>query len=80
MAERRAFVEQDGHLQPGPAPKLSRTPVGVPRPAPIRGGQTSEILAELGLPVDEIAALLHEGVALDPGAVTLPRDEGAGRA
>jgi alpha-methylacyl-CoA racemase len=80
MAERRAFVEQDGHLQPGPAPKLSRTPVGVPRPAPIRGGQTSEILAELGLPADEIAALLHEGVALDPGAVTLPRDEGAGRA
>ena len=46
---RSTFVEVDGVTQPGPAPRFSRTPGAVERPAPRAGDHTDEILGELGL-------------------------------
>jgi alpha-methylacyl-CoA racemase len=63
LVQREAFVRIDGHLQPGAAPKLDRTPIAVPGPAPARGAQTREILSGLGLSVAEIDGLLASGVA-----------------
>jgi alpha-methylacyl-CoA racemase len=63
MVQREAFVRVDGHLQPGPAPKLDRTPIGVPGPAPARGAHTREILSSLGISAAEIDGLLDSGVA-----------------
>lgn len=47
----------------GPAVQLSMTPASVERHAPLVGEQTSEILSELGLSVDDIDALVSLGVA-----------------
>ena len=58
---RGAFVEVDGVLQPGPAPRFDRTPAGTPRPAPEPGQHTAEVLREAGLSEAEIAALLAAG-------------------
>lgn len=63
MVQREAFVRVDGHLQPGPAPKLDRTPIEVPGPAPARGAHTREILSGLGISGSEIDELLASGVA-----------------
>jgi crotonobetainyl-CoA:carnitine CoA-transferase CaiB-like acyl-CoA transferase len=45
----------------GPAPRLSRTPIRVGRPAPKPGSDAPEILAEIGLG-DRIEALIEAGV------------------
>lgn len=63
MVQREAFVRVDGHLQPGPAPKLDRTPIGVPGHAPVRGAHTREILSGLGLSGEQIQDLLDSGAA-----------------
>ncbi len=57
---RGTFVEVDGHPQPGPAPRFSRTPLEVRSGAPAYGGHTDEVLAELGYDADAIAALRDE--------------------
>lgn len=51
------FVEVDGKRQPAPAPRFSRTPARQPQPGPSPGAQTREVLAELGLSAEQIAAL-----------------------
>jgi alpha-methylacyl-CoA racemase len=56
--ERGTFVEVDGVVQPGPAPRFSRTPGAVERPAPRVGDHTDEILTELGL---DVTALREQG-------------------
>jgi len=43
-------------------PRLSDTPGGLRRPAPVLGQDTADILAELGLKRDEIEALVQEGI------------------
>jgi alpha-methylacyl-CoA racemase len=59
---RGAFVEVDGVRQPAPAPRFSRTPGSVRRPAPTHGADTDAVLAELGLADEAVAALRAEGV------------------
>jgi alpha-methylacyl-CoA racemase len=52
---RQSWVDVGGVPQPAPAPRFSRTPGRVRRPAPHPGEHTAEILAELGLdaPADD---------------------------
>ena len=63
MAAREAFREVGGHWQPGPAPKLDRTPLRVPHAAPGRGADTRDVLRGLGLSGEQIQALLDSGAA-----------------
>jgi len=39
----------NGHIQPNPAPRYSDTPADDPRPAPVIGQHTDEVLAEIGV-------------------------------
>ncbi|WP_037493009.1 CaiB/BaiF CoA transferase family protein [Sneathiella glossodoripedis] len=59
---RGSFVEVDGVLQPGPAPKFSRTPSEIQRPPCAPGQHTDEALADWGFEVAEIASLKDKSV------------------
>jgi crotonobetainyl-CoA:carnitine CoA-transferase CaiB-like acyl-CoA transferase len=48
--------------EPRPAARFEATPASLRRPAPTLGEQSAEVLAELGLDADEIAALRRDGV------------------
>lgn len=50
------FVVVDGHLQPSPAPRFSRTAARAPGRPPEPGEDTSELLRELGMDEGNIAA------------------------
>jgi alpha-methylacyl-CoA racemase len=55
--EREVFVEEDGHLQPAPAPRFSRTPGAIAGPPSLPGAHTREVLEDLGFTdVDELLA------------------------
>lgn len=56
----------DGSLQPGPAPRFSRTPSEVSHKAPEIGADTPAVLRELGFPDREVQQLLEGGVAFGP--------------
>ena len=58
---RGTFVEVDGIVQPGPAPRFSRTPAGRPTPPEAPGERGNASLAQWGLSADEIAALRRAG-------------------
>jgi alpha-methylacyl-CoA racemase len=61
LAERGTFVEQDGTIQPAPAPRFSRTP-GAVRGAPrMPGADTREVLSEWGFAAGEVDELLASG-------------------
>lgn len=62
LVVRQTYVEHEGVIQPGVAPRFSRTPGALTRPAPSTGQHTREVLIELGLTADQIAALLESGV------------------
>lgn len=59
---RDAFVDVDGHPQPAPAPRFSRTPGAVRSGAPGIGAHTDEVLGRLGYAQEEIAELRAEAV------------------
>jgi alpha-methylacyl-CoA racemase len=61
---RQAFIEVDGVVQPGPAPRFDRSTPSPVRAAPAAGAHTDEVLAEAGFSADEIAALHAAGAAL----------------
>jgi alpha-methylacyl-CoA racemase len=52
LSSRGTYVAPDGHPQPAPVPRFSRTPgaLGLPPPAP--GEHTDEVLHDWGVPVD----------------------------
>ena len=58
---RGSFVEIEGVVQPGPAPKFSRTKVEVQGPAPTSGQHNDQILSEFGFSGADIAALKSSG-------------------
>ena len=60
---RQAFIEVDGVVQPGPAPRFDRSTPEAVRAAPATGAHTDEVLAEAGFSADEIAALHAAGAA-----------------
>jgi alpha-methylacyl-CoA racemase len=63
---RGTFVEIDGVVQPGPAPRFSRTPSGRPSPPQARGEGTRPALADWGIADEKIAALFSRGVLGEP--------------
>ncbi|MEO8296926.1 MAG: CaiB/BaiF CoA-transferase family protein [Burkholderiales bacterium] len=62
---RGVFQTVDGIVQPGPAPRLSRTAPTIQGPAVVRAGQHSDaVLADWGFTADEITALRKAGTVL----------------
>ncbi|MGF1597653.1 MAG: CaiB/BaiF CoA transferase family protein [Acidimicrobiales bacterium] len=61
--ERGTFIELEGVVQPGPAPRFSRTPGQVHGPVPEPGEHTDAVLADWGFGSDDIAKL-HEAGAI----------------
>jgi alpha-methylacyl-CoA racemase len=69
---RGTFVAVDGVVQPGPAPRFSRTPSAQPTPPQAIGEGTRSALAAWGIPQERIAALLADGVLGEPGSAKVP--------
>jgi alpha-methylacyl-CoA racemase len=61
FAGRGTFVERDGVVQPGVAPRFSRTPGEIGSPAPGTGEHTEEILTEAGYSAQDTARLRASG-------------------
>ena len=59
---RGTFIAVDGVLQPGPAPRYSRTACDTPNPPRQAGADNRAILDELGYGTSEIAGLKARGV------------------
>ncbi|MCP5283710.1 MAG: CoA transferase [Burkholderiaceae bacterium] len=59
---RGAYVTVDGVVQPGPAPRFSRSVPAVPGSSPQIGEQSAAVLEEAGFDRDQIAALQAAGV------------------
>jgi alpha-methylacyl-CoA racemase len=60
--QRETFVEVAGVVQPGPAPRFSRTPATVRNPPPVGGQDTDEALVAWGIDTDRVASLRELGV------------------
>jgi alpha-methylacyl-CoA racemase len=58
---RGAFVEVGGVVQPGPAPRFSRTPARAPAPPPLPGEGADQALADWGVAAAEVARLREAG-------------------
>ncbi|MEE3139910.1 MAG: CoA transferase, partial [Actinomycetota bacterium] len=58
---RGSFVEIDGVIQPGPAPRFSRTPGEVQMPPPAPGQHTEEILTDWGFSSEDVEKLKDVG-------------------
>jgi alpha-methylacyl-CoA racemase len=58
---RGTFVEVEGIVQPGPAPRFSRTPARVSKPPSRPGADTDQALADWGISEERIAALRGSG-------------------
>jgi alpha-methylacyl-CoA racemase len=61
LAARGTFVEQDGSIQPAPAPRFSRTPGAVRGGPRMPGADTREVLSEWGFAAGEVDELLASG-------------------
>jgi alpha-methylacyl-CoA racemase len=61
-AARQTYVQVDGHLQPAPAPRFSRTPAARPRAGVEPGVDVQAALQGWGLESSEIDALAARGV------------------
>jgi alpha-methylacyl-CoA racemase len=62
---RAAFFESSGVVQPGPAPRFSRTPGEVERGAPRRGEGGAAALADWGFDAEQIAQFRASGAVME---------------
>jgi alpha-methylacyl-CoA racemase len=62
LRARGSFVRHHGILQPGPAPRFSRTPAALSLPPPAPGEHTEAALADWGIGEERLAALRSDGV------------------
>jgi len=62
IVERGTFVDIDGVIQPGPAPRFSRTTTSTPEGPCFPGQHTDQVLAESGLTALRIEELRRAGV------------------
>ena len=62
LRARETFIEVDGVVQPGPAPRFSRTKPGRPTPPEAPGHSTAEALAAWGITPERTSALTRAGV------------------
>jgi len=62
IAERHTFVDIDGVIQPGPAPRFSRTTTATPEGPCFPGQHTDQVLADAGLTDVRIEELRRAGV------------------
>jgi alpha-methylacyl-CoA racemase len=62
MRSRGTYVEADGVLQPGPAPRFSRTPSQLSTPPPVPGQDTAQALRDWG--IADVGALIEASVAV----------------
>ncbi|RFU41337.1 CoA transferase [Actinomadura logoneensis] len=60
---RDVFVERDGHRQPAPAPRFSRTAAGTDGGPALPGGHTRAVLADLG--IDDADDLIASGAVAE---------------
>jgi alpha-methylacyl-CoA racemase len=58
---RSVFVEVDGVVQPGPAPRFEGTPAAIPTGPPTPGRDTDQVLARLGFSEEETGMLRRVG-------------------
>ncbi len=63
---RGSFVEVGGVVQPGPAPRFSATPSGIPKNAPARGEHGAAALRDWGFDDDAMARMQQQGLGLKP--------------
>jgi alpha-methylacyl-CoA racemase len=69
LAARDTLVTRDGVVQPAPAPRFSRTPGRISRPAPAAGAHSQEVFENWGVPARE---WLRRGALLQASAVSGP--------
>jgi alpha-methylacyl-CoA racemase len=67
MAARGTFIEQQGRVQPGPAPRFSRTPGAVRSGPRLPGQDTRTVLTAWGFSADEVEALIGSGAVAQDG-------------
>jgi alpha-methylacyl-CoA racemase len=60
---RGTFVEENGVIQPAPAPRFSRTPGAIQRPPSPSGADTISALRDWGFSADEVQSLIASGAA-----------------
>jgi alpha-methylacyl-CoA racemase len=71
---RGSFIEIDGVVQPGPAPRFSRTPAGHPTPPQALGEGSRSALADWGIPDEKVDALFARGILGGPEAQSVRSD------
>jgi len=62
---RDTFVEANGAVQPAPAPRFSRTAATIGSPPAHAGQHSREVLADWGVALDRIDALIESGAVVD---------------
>jgi alpha-methylacyl-CoA racemase len=67
LAARGTYVDVDGAVQAAPAPRFDRTPGAIHLPPPWPGGQTREILRELGASSRRTQELFDAGIVAEVG-------------